>query len=383
MDPISMTQAEAAMLESIKQNIVDPEVMGPMETLDWQHGAPPPPIPLVPAYNPQGIEQSQQEVRKPETVTADNPQVTPPADSTATPPAREIDWESLRQPNGLILGKYKSEAEATKGVAHAVEMAKTALAQKAELEAKLAQMSQPTPQYQLPPQQTSHEVIKSPRMVVDNTKLDTVLSKIVEEGGTLDQQNITDLREALLETSQQISAKTVEDVLLERDSRNRQENDEWTKVDNYMRSNYPDALNFTDEISVFVQTSPFVNTTVNALISSGHKAEAAEFAWKEYSRARDVEVTAARAADNQVKEITLSAADQVRREAVEQARKDAGVMTTIASGIHETPPSGASPSEIENAAAEMGMLGSAPGSPGGARWRALTIGKDLRGPLFD
>jgi hypothetical protein len=55
----------------------------------------------------------------------------------------------------------------------------------------------------------------------------------------------------------------------------------------------------------------------------------------------------------------------------------AGVSGSSVAGAHESVEVGASADEVAAAAREMNATGL------GHRWRSLTIGKDLTGPLFD
>jgi hypothetical protein len=72
-----------------------------------------------------------------------------------------------------------------------------------------------------------------------------------------------------------------------------------------------------------------------------------------------------------------AAQEQVRKEVVDAARKDAGVSGSSVSGAHESIDAGASADEIAAAAREMNATGL------GTKWRMLTFGKDLTGPYFD
>ena len=78
----------------------------------------------------------------------------------------------------------------------------------------------------------------------------------------------------------------------------------------------------------------------------------------------------------------MQAGDQVRKEAVEAARKDAGISGTSASGVHERTDAVPSQDEINAAADAMRAYGTQPGNPAAARWRELTIGKSLPPEIF-
>jgi len=365
MDPVTQTHAEADLLARFAKEIVDPEVMEPMDKINWSEASPPPP-------RQPGSEGTTEQKPVEATVKTDNPPVT---EKSAEPVIKtDIDWESLRDPkSGLILNKYTSPAESIKGVGHAVEMAKQAFRERDEAQQELARLrSQPA----LPTPQPTQE-IRQPEKTISVEELDTVLNKIVQEGGTLDEQNISDLREALNKQSREIAKNTVEEYLKQRDAKAVKENDDWIKVENYMRQHHPESVKFTDEISLFIQSDPTFGPAVRAMLSEGNKQGATELAWRGYQQAKDSQTLATKNAEDEKKEIQLSAADQVRKEAVDNARKDAGVLATAASGVHETPATGTSQEEIEAAAREMQSTGL------GTRWRALTIGKDLKGPWFD
>lgn len=371
-NPRTMTELESDLIKNLIDTIVEPQVIEPMEKIGWTHDAPPDPTPKVIA-TPASEAAPVTETHKP---TATPATTAPLAETSVTTTA--VDWESLREANGLILGKYKNESEATKGVSHAVAMAKDALNKAALLEeenAKLRESITARPVATFTPE-TKPLTTTAP---VQSNDLDLILAKIVEEGGTIDELNVKELKDALLKTASEAAVTKVNQVLTEQDSAKKAEDAAWNQVDKFMRTNYPDSVNFTDEINLFVNTDPMTGTVVRTLLAAGKKEEAAVTAWQNYARAASVETNAKIRTNNIQKETVLDAADQVRKEAVERARIDAGVPTTTAGGIHESPEASTSREEIEAAAAGMaaGDVGSA------ILWRKLTVGRDLSGPLFD
>src|SRR5258705_12388423 len=100
MDPVTQTHAEADLLERFAKEIVDPEVMEPMDKINWSEASPPPP-------RQPGSEGTTEQKPVEATVKTDNPPVT---EKSAEPVIKtDIDWEPLRDPkSGLILNKYTS-----------------------------------------------------------------------------------------------------------------------------------------------------------------------------------------------------------------------------------------------------------------------------------
>jgi hypothetical protein len=268
----------------------------------------------------------------------------------------------------LIAGKYKTANEAVKGLRHLAEMTRSIRADRDRLMAERTTAPRPI-EVASPP--TREPIAELPI----SGKLDEVLAKIVEDGGTLDEDKVNSLRDAIREESR----LAAQGVVSARDNESAKEAKMWNDVDSHMREKYPDSLRFTEEIALFKQTDALVGVAVDALISQGKAKEAAELAWTSYEKAVNAQVVAETRKDNEKKEITLEAAEAVRKEAVEQARKDAGVSATAAGGVHENPSAGVSHEELAALAAAMqrGDVGAA------QRWRDLAFGQDLTGPLFD
>jgi len=380
------------LVRHLADTLVTDEVMKPMEEIGWNEGTPPAP---KFADNPQageappsaalGTTQSSQGQPLPAAP------VTVPAAKTDAPQDVNAMYESMREANGLILGKYPTVADAIKGVGHAVSMAKSAFSQRDQLQKDLDRLSEELKQVRQTPPAASPVAAPSQSLVRGVPSQDTyvkaqanydaVLSQIVADGGILDSENVLKLSAAQRELSESAASYAAEKSLLQKDAAGQAENEKWSAVDAYMDERYPDAKNFSDEIALFVQSDPLIAEAISAFAAKGKEKEATEFAWKQFNLSRGVATTIDKQAADQVKEIHLQAADQVRKEAVAQARMDAGVMTTSATGAHEAP---AAPSraEIEAAAAAMRAYGIQPGNPGAARWRELTIGKDLPNHIF-
>jgi len=365
MDPRSQTQAETALRQRIAEEIVEPELMKNLEQMD---NMPQSDWGLQPESPDNPAPEATEEVETPKT-TPDNP----PAETTqTTDPFTAFDWEALKDSNGLIAGKYKTPADAVKGAGHVVNMAKAAFNENDQLKQEIARLksisASPTP----PPVVELRQPENKP------TELDAVLARIVQEGGTIDETNMPELRAAIVAQSKTIATSTVEEFLAAREKQLSDNNQAWAEVDNHMRQNHPDSLKFTEEIGLFSKTDPLYGPAVSALIAKNELVKAAELAWRGFREAQAYQATTAKKADDEKKEIQLSAADQVRKEAVEKARQDAGVIQTMAGGVHETPPEQLdSEAELDAAAALMRNTGD------GSKWRAMTIGKTLSGPWFN
>jgi len=356
-------------IQDIFKNIVDAEVMNPMEQIAWSHESPPPSNIPATQDNPT-VAQTPQEIRQPEPARVDNPPVVEKsAEPTPATTQLPFDWESLRQPNGLILGKYKDSFEATKGVANAVELAKTALRERDSAVTELNTLRR----YVNPPAQAPQTTPFTVPQRVESSELDKALAKIVEEGGTIDEDDVINLREAINKTSQNAAMAAIKEFNEFQQNAQDAERAKWAEVDDHMRNKYPESIRFVDEISLNVQTDPLLKLTVDTLIRDGKHKEASELAYLSLKQKMDSQATQSA----QTEEIKLTAAEEVRKEAVAQARKDAGVMTTIAGGVHEAPQVGPTSDDIEAAAAEMRRTGL------GEKWRQMAFGRYLNDPIFN
>lgn len=370
IDPVSQTKAEAALHERLIAEIVEPEVMGPMEKIGWQHGAPPPPD-MPTEDNPQTATTTQPNQKTEEPAKGDNP---PPVQAeTAATTTDEVDWDSLKGPDGLYAGKYKTKGELLKGMSNVVAMAKQAFNERDAAIIRAREL-ETTPRQPLTPPVTETPKVEIPTA---SSRLDEVLNQIVAEGGTLDEKSIIDLKTAIIEQNHIVAKQIVENMLSERDNKVAAETSKWNNVDAYMREKYPESVNFTNELGLFVRANPLIAAGVDGLIAKGREIEATEFAFLEFKKTHQLTQANEKLGIAEKTEIQLSAAEQVRKEAVDKARMDAGVVSTTASGVHERVDQGPSTDEVELAASEMRRTGDSPGTLGGARWRQLTIMREL------
>jgi hypothetical protein len=315
-----------------------------------------------------------------------------PAKADAPRSLAEIDIESFKDPvTGKYGGKYDSPAEFIRGIGHAVQMAKQSYSQRdaaveeaARLRNELQIARQTSPAGSPAAVSSLPESVASSRALADKAKAtyDAVLAKVVEEGGLLDGDSSTSLSAAQRELSRAEARLAVEESMLQRDGAVSAEQKKWNAVNEFMEKTHPESLQFADEIGLYVQSEPLVQEAITALVAQGKEQKAAELAWQQFDSARKSGALAASHAAAETTEVQLLAADQVRKEAVEQARKDAGISGTSATGVHERTDVGPSQDEINAAADAMRAYGTQPGNPAAARWRALTIGKTLPPELF-
>lgn len=375
----------------LADTVVEKEVIEPMNKIGWSEAATPPP----PDYSgqPPGPEGAPAPAPAPVATTtpagttlAPVSPLAPQAGEQKTTPTSVLDLEQFKDPTtGKYFGKYDSQEQALKGVGHVVQMAKSAFTRNGELEAELTKLravgSAPSVQPVATPaavQSTTQEIPPASVVLPKSPKLAKVLSDLVENGGVLDAENMQALMDGISDQSRVVAEHTAERVVETRDSAASKDKAEWDKVDEHMRANYPNALNFADEMGLMVQSNPLLAAGVAAKIAQGDRVGAAVEVWKLFSSSQGLQnaVEARKAAETE--EIRLAAADAVRREATEQARRDAGVHGSSATGIHETPGGiGPSPEQVAQAGAEMMSSGL------GQRWREMTIGRLLTDPLFN
>jgi len=350
---------EAELRARLIDSIVAPEVISPMEANNWNHanytqaqmtgqpGAPAPsPNAALPGQTPQ----------------TDYPPAAAPAGVQAQ--HNSLDFEQFRDPQtGLYAGKYTSPEELVKGMKNVVTMAKQALQERDELKAKLNTISPP-------PQQYSEPVVDFPPPTNNGVEnLDRVLNQIVSEGGFLDESNSRLLRDAVIELADSRAKNLV--------SSQTHTQTVWDEVSDKMEERYPGSSNRADELHLYVKSDPALTQAVTTLIASGKEFEATEMAWRLMTNALPVSSPALTPAH--VKEVTLQAQDAVRQEAVDAARKDAGVFTTTGGGIHESPSQEPSLDEIAQAAA-IGRK-----TADWTQWRRAALGKfiDFNSPMFN
>ena len=158
------------------------------------------------------------------------------------------------------------------------------------------------------------------------------------------------------------------------------EADRWGRVEVYMAEKHPQSVNLTDELALYIKSHPMIAAGVQALIAQDKHEEATEQAWLLMSRDMNLGkpfVPAPATRENIEKEIKLDAADQVRREAVDAARRDAGIIASGAGarGVHENANAGPTQDEYDEAVSRMRQ-------GDGAKWRALVFGDALNHPVF-
>jgi len=318
------------------------------------------------------------------------PVASAPASATPAPaaspvaPAGDLDWEATKEANGLYLGKYKTKAEAIKGVGHVVQMAKNAYTRVDAAEQEAARLRAENDQLRRSPAVPVPAAAPTPASVaasladepIRSAKLDAVLSKLKDEGGILDEENMSALIDGFSELSDLRATRVVDRTLRSREDAKMAEEQKWADVDAHMQNVAPDSLLFSQEIGLFVRSTPLVAAACTALVKTGQEKAAALFAWQQFQVASPVPLSEVKAADA-AKTVVLEAGDQARREALDAARRDAGVIGSTAAGVHETPGAvGPSQEEIDSAVEEMH-------AGNGTRWRALTIGRTLTDPLFN
>lgn len=384
MSALSDPKAQQALLRSLADNLVENEVIKPMEQIDWTHGQPSPYKPDE--DNPQEpVAPESKETVEPE-VKTDNPTPaaevkTDPSGETKTDSA-EIDWEALRDPTtGLIMKKYKSPTDAVKGVRHAVNMAKQAFTERDTALKQLNEFGKAQPAQPVVPQTPDRTLVQETQISlktepVKSERLAKVLAKISEEGGLLDNDNSAELLDAFSEQSMMAADRIAERKLAERDKIINDQTEHWNEVAAKMETEYPDSIKFIDETALLIRATPRISRVVAALSSTGDDFGAAEFAWTEYEKVLNAQPIKETPNELAEKEMQLAVRDEVRQEEVEKARKEAGVFSSSAGGVHMSPETGPSKDEVADAIREMNATGL------GVRWRALTIGKDLPDAVF-
>jgi len=301
--------------------------------------------------------------------------------------------ESLRDPaTGLIMGKYKEVPDALKGAGHLANMAKGALGRAETAEAALLRIQgQPVA---APPAAASaaapaeRKFTPAPRADGDAAQahVDKVLSKVVENGGVFDGDSAREYAAAVRELATASGRAAAEDDRREVLHNQSVENDKWTAVNEYMKTTYPDSVNFSDEVGLYVRSNPLLAEAVQALVAQKRETRAAELAWTEFDKFRGGPGTPVLTrAEAEVKESDLAAREQVRKEQRDAALKDAGIVHGSAGGSSpvETPGiTGPSQDDINSYADGMRREGDAPGSASAARWRHAVIGRFLPPELF-
>jgi hypothetical protein len=389
---IGRNREEQELTSMLAKTLVAKEVLEPMEKIGWGHGTPPPadyntpaggqPTPTegAPGQTPPSPAQTTGQPGQP-AAAAPGAQ-TPKADGPTSEDGAAIIalYETMRDPNGLIMGKYKTVAEALKGSGHLANMAKQAFKERDELLARAQSVTAAAPAA-TPAAAPAKAPGPSPsRVRVDEAqaRLDAVLSSIAENGGVLDQEATKTLSKAQRELADAAAEDRVQEMRAQEKATERADQNQWKEVDDYMTSNYPQSARFTEEVNLHLQSDPLLNAAVNALLAQEKRLEATELAWKSFARTHEDMLSSQEHAKAEEKEADLAAREQVRKEQVEAARKDAGVVTGSAggTGIHENPNAAGSREEIAAMRDGMRREGDAPGSPAAQRFRELVIPLD-------
>ncbi len=373
---MARTQEEQELINHLRETLVQKEVMEPMEKMQWGHGTPPAPV-VGTTPPPEGAQAVTQGTTtppgQPGSVSA------PASTATANTPDLLAQMEALRDPTtGLILNKYKDGLSAIKGVGHAVEMAKDSFKKRDEAvqEASRLRTELETLRTQSPATPAGAPVSSTPQLSraeldAARNKLSSVLLSIAKDDGILDESRAQALANAQSELTEAQSRYT----LAESSHARNVENSRWSKADSYMAEKHPESLNFVDEISLYLQTDPLLQEAVAALAASEKEEKASELAWISYKNHVNIQTTNSAVADAVTKEATLAAGEQVRKELVDNARKDAGIVTGSAGGqgAHTRPQTSMSPEETAILQEQMRREGGTPGTAAGAAFRRALL----------
>lgn len=348
---------EAALRQHLIDTVVNNDVIAPMERANWTQGV----YQQETTAGQPGGNAPQSAVPTQPSGAMDYPS-NPPLQGQPTQP-NSLDFEQFRDSNGLYAGKYKTPEELVKGMRNVVDMAKQAFTERDELRARLAQPTTvPAPSA---PVATS---VNAPTVDDGVHNLDLVLNQIVEEGGLLDSENTGRLRDAIIKLTEDraknvVSAKDIEEA-------------KWLEVSHQMERKYPGSSARADELQLYVSSEPNVATAVAALLQQGKEFEATELAWRLMTSSSPSQFPAQTPA--QVNQETVQARGLVRQEAVDAARKDAGVFTSAGGGVHESTGTGPSRDDIA-AAAAYGQQ-----TADWSSWRRAALAQhlDFDSPLF-
>ena len=302
----------------------------------------------------------------PEVPKEDNPPAnTEPAKADNQTPADPFD--QYKDTDGKYLGKYNSKDEMFRGMHSLIKTAKDALTQRDQYAKQIQELNTNLTRESLPRTEVTTTTPESEKRSV---KLEAVLKKFKDNEGVMEPEDLAMLIEGVDEHSRMVATS----LLQEDRERQQKEQASWTEVDDYLRQHHPDALKFVDEIALYVRSNPEVSRIVDGMFKQGERLAGSIYAWEKFNQTRAALDPAAIE-----KEKALAAAAQVRKEEVDKARKDAGLIPSSVSGVHETPSGTGLPSTEEITAAGREMISSGKGE----RWRALTIARDLKGPWFD
>jgi hypothetical protein len=311
----------------------------------------------------------------------------------ADSPAFSFNIEDFKNPiTGEYFDKYKTAAEALKGLGHLANMAKTAFSGRDEaimrenaLKAELATLRS-TPAVSPAAAPVSTASLTASQAAVDRAMeaYDAVLSQVADDGGIITEEYAKKLSAA----QRELGVATARFAAVETSEQERrastQENARWSKVTAYMKEKYPTSEKFAPEIGLHVQTDPLLAKAVSALVAQGSEVEASELAWLSYERAVLTHKTTETLEQAKETEADLAARGQVRQDLKERALKDAGVVVGSpgGAGVHTNGNVASSAEEIERLAQAMKRQGESPGSPAAAAWRHAVIGRFLPPDLF-
>jgi hypothetical protein len=216
----------------------------------------------------------------------------------------------------MLLGKYKTEAEAEKGYFNLLQQNKVLLSQ---LDKFKEAPPAPAPTFTAPAQPEKAD--PSLQAIVDKFSQFEEVTGIPKE----------EIHDMFATVAKSIAKETARQTYTEiEEPRKRLQ-----EADDYMATRYPESTKFQDEIVQFTRTNPEVNSVISELWGKGLYKEAMQhgyMAWKLESGVQQ--------------EHALTVAEEVRRNEVEAARQDAGLLSTQAQGARESVNVGPSPEEM-------------------------------------
>lgn len=212
----------------------------------------------------------------------------------------------------LLLGKYKTEAEAEKGYHELLRMNKLLLQERDSRPETVIPSATPA----------------APEAVVTAPAVSERLKQIEEITGV----PATDLEAALTEIARDVSRKEAESTY----KRITEPMEKRQLADAYMEDNFPEAVKFSDEIAQFVKTDPLTQSVVGNLWRQGHFQEAMVIGYNNWKLNMGAQ-----------QEHSLNVAEEVRKEEVALARVDAGLMSTNAQSSRENVEQGVTQEEFD------------------------------------
>lgn len=393
---IGRTREEQELTSFLAKNLVQKEVIEPMNKIGWSHAAPPPPDYSGPPAGAEGAPASPAAPAAP--APTGQPGAAPASGAPAapakadTPPATDIvaTFESLRDPQGLIMGKYKTIEEALKGAGHLANMAKQSFQERDTALEQLRQVqelgSRPQPAAPAAAPAPTPPTVTASRAALEQAKakLDAVLSGM-EGDAVVDAETLKKYGDATREVAERAADLRVQESLHDRETAVSAEQNRWSAVDTFMEANHPNSIKHSAEIGLHIQSDPVLQAAVAALVKNGEEIKASVLAWQSYERAVSNGTAAKELAAAELKEEDLKAKEQVRQELRDKALKDAGVIASSAGGqgIHENTDGGApSRDELRAAVSQMQMEGEGLGMPAATRFRHMLIGRHLDPTFF-